>query len=88
MDRVQNSGVAGNGASCLIHIVNMFAEDIECRPYASFVQTGHNPHGVIDRFACNVAIGNPPHDGFGDCRKSTSDSSVQERHLRGLYFDC
>src|SRR5207248_1843703 len=79
-DLVEQSVISGCGAAGLIEVVDMFAEDIERRAYPSLVQSGDDAKRFVNRFSCDVPVGNSSDDSFRNQRQGTSNGSVQESH--------
>src|SRR5438128_550458 len=74
IDGVEHSDVSGGGAPCLIEVVDVFAEDVECGAESAFVETGNDPQRVVDGFSCDIPIGDASNNSSRGCRLRGSSS--------------
>src|SRR5262249_7155312 len=80
-DFIERVEIDLNGASRLIQVVNVFAENIECSAETFGIEAGDHAHRVVGCFAGNVSIGDTPNNAFGNYRQRAGDHSIEERHF-------
>jgi hypothetical protein len=83
LERVDRLAVGAGDPAGLVRIRDLLAEDVEGRELALGIQLVHHQQRVIQLFAGDVALRDPPHDRLRHRRQQANDGGVDEGHTRG-----